>query len=67
MVDLSVPRARYGEVFWRAHHEAWKRSDFNQRQNCEADGLSPKSYTSNTARLRAFGHNDLQRFMSGGA
>ncbi len=22
-------RARYGEAFWRAHHEAWKRSDLN--------------------------------------
>jgi hypothetical protein len=30
---------RQGEAFWRAHHEAWKRSDLNQRQYCEAQGL----------------------------
>jgi len=29
---------RQGETFWRAHHEAWKRSDLNQRQYCEAQG-----------------------------
>ena len=23
---------RQGEAFWRAHHEAWKRSDLNQRR-----------------------------------
>jgi hypothetical protein len=28
---------RQGEAFWRAHHDAWKRSDLNQRQYCEAD------------------------------
>ena len=22
-----VSRERYGEAFWRAHHEGWKRSD----------------------------------------
>jgi len=27
-----------GEAFWRAHH-AWKRSDLNQRQYCEAEGI----------------------------
>jgi hypothetical protein len=27
MADDAAPRARYGEAFWRAHHEAWKRSD----------------------------------------
>lgn len=28
------PRKRYGEAFWRAHHEAWKRSGLNQREYC---------------------------------
>ena len=37
-------RARYGEAFWRAHHEAWKRSDLNQREYCEAQGLSLKAF-----------------------
>jgi hypothetical protein len=30
-------RPRHGEAFWRAHHEAGKRSDLNQRQYCEAE------------------------------
>jgi len=32
---------RQGEAS-EAHHEAWKRSDFNQRQFCEARGLPQK-------------------------
>ena len=31
---------RQGEAFWRAHHEAWKRSDLNQRQYCEAEDIA---------------------------
>lgn len=41
-VDV-VPRARYGEAFWRAHHEAWRRSDLNEREYCESQGLSLKA------------------------
>lgn len=29
----GAPRARYGEAFWRAHHEAW------QRQRPESAGI----------------------------
>ena len=39
MADHPALRARYGEAFWRAHHEAWKRSDLNQREYCELHGL----------------------------
>ncbi|MBZ0211069.1 MAG: transposase [Hyphomicrobium sp.] len=35
---------RQGETFWRAHHEAWKRSDLNQRQYCEAEGIPLKAF-----------------------
>lgn len=35
MADQHRPRQRYGETFWRAHHEAWKRGDLNQREYCE--------------------------------
>ena len=35
---------RQGEAFWRAHHEAWKRSDLNQRQYCEAHGIPLKAF-----------------------
>ena len=44
MADYSAPRARYGEVFWRTHHEAWKRSDLNQREYCESQGISLKAF-----------------------
>jgi hypothetical protein len=35
---LSV-RERYGEASWRAHHETWLQSEFNQREYCEAYGV----------------------------
>ena len=35
---------RRGERFWRAHHEAWKRSDLNQREYCEAQRLPQKGF-----------------------
>lgn len=38
------PWRRQREGFWRAHHEAWKRSDLNQRQYCEAHGLPRKTF-----------------------
>ncbi len=44
MVDYPAPRARYGEAFWRTHHEAWKRSDLNQRGYCEAQGIPLKAF-----------------------
>jgi hypothetical protein len=39
MADEHRAWARQGEAFWRAHHEAWKRSDLNQRQYCDAEGI----------------------------
>ena len=53
MVDRSAPRARYGEAFWRAHHGAWKRSDLNQREYCEAEGLSLKAFGNWRAKFKA--------------
>lgn len=44
MADHQAPRARYGETFWRAHHEAWKRSDLNQREYCAAQGIPLKAF-----------------------
>ena len=29
--EMPSGRERYGEAFWRAHHEAWGRSELNQR------------------------------------
>jgi hypothetical protein len=40
MAEENQSWTRQSEAFWRAHHEAWKRSDLNQRQYCEAQGIS---------------------------
>src|ERR1041385_2916657 len=44
---------RQGEAFWRAHHEAWKRSDLNQRQYCEAHGIPLKAFGNWRAKFKA--------------
>ncbi len=44
MADHQAPRTRHGEAFWRAHHEAWKHSDLNQRENCAAQGIPLKAF-----------------------
>ncbi len=44
MVDGNGAWMRQNEAFWRAHHEAWKRSDLNQRQYCEAEGIPLKAF-----------------------
>ena len=53
MADGHRPRQRYGEAFWRAHHEAWKRSDLNQREYCEAQGIPLKAFGNWRARFMA--------------
>jgi len=44
MSSEQRPWKRQREDFWRAHHEAWKRSDLNQRQYCEFHGLPQKAF-----------------------
>ena len=44
MADQNRARARCGEAFWRAHHEAWRRSELNQREYCEAQGIPLKAF-----------------------
>lgn len=46
-------RVRYGEAFWRAHHEAWQQSALNQRQYCEAHGSPLKAFGNWRARFKA--------------
>ena len=53
MADGHRPRQRYGEAFWRAHHEAWKRSDLNQREYCEAQGIPLKAFGNWRAKFMA--------------
>ena len=44
---------RQDESFWRAHHDAWKRSDLNQRQYCEVHGLPQKAFENWRQKFRA--------------
>lgn len=53
MADEYRPRQRYGEAFWHAHHEAWKRSELNQREYCEAQGIPLKAFGNWRARFKA--------------
>jgi len=53
MADGGCSRERYGEAFWRAHHEAWRQSDLNQREYCEAQGLSLKAFGNWRAKFKA--------------
>jgi hypothetical protein len=41
---MAAVRERYGEAFWRAHHEAWIQSELNQREYCEAYGIPLKAF-----------------------
>jgi hypothetical protein len=44
MTNAGRPWMRQGEAFWRAHHEAWKRGDLNQREYCEAQSIPLKAF-----------------------
>lgn len=44
MTDERRGWRRQCEAFWWAHHEARKRSDLNQRQYCEAEGIPLKAF-----------------------
>jgi hypothetical protein len=46
-------RVRYGEAFWRAHHEAWQQSALNQREYCETQGIPLKAFGNWRARCKA--------------
>jgi hypothetical protein len=53
MADERRSRVRYGEAFWRAHHEAWKRSELNQREYCEAQDIPLKAFGNWRAKFKA--------------
>jgi len=53
MANEIVSRMRYGEAFWRAHHEAWCRSELNQREYCEAHGIPLKAFGNWRAKFKA--------------
>ena len=51
--EMSPVRERYGEAFWRAHHEAWTESELNQREYCEAYGIPLKAFGNWRAKFKA--------------
>jgi len=53
MTTENQPQQRYGEAFWRAHHEGWKRSDLNQREYCEAQGIPLKAFGNWRTKFKA--------------
>jgi hypothetical protein len=57
------PRERYGEGFWRAHHETWRQSDLNQREYCEAHGLSLKAFGNWRAKFKAEPQPPLRKLL----
>ena len=67
MADERLSRVRYGEAFWRAHHEAWRRSDLNQREYCEAQGLPLKAFGNWRARFKACRRASCSLFFDGSA
>jgi hypothetical protein len=53
MAGEHRPWKRQGEGFWRAHHEAWKLSDLNQREYCEVHGLPQKGFENWRQKFKA--------------
>ena len=53
MREERKKRVRYGEAFWRVHHEAWKRSTLNQREYCETHDIPLKAFGNWRARFKA--------------
>lgn len=65
MADDRAPRRRHCEAFWRAHHEAWKRSDLNQREYCEAHRIPLKAFGNWRAKFKAEPEAGIVRVKSG--
>jgi hypothetical protein len=53
MSGKLLSRERYGEAFWRAHREAWRHSELNQREYCEAQGIPLKAFGNWRAKFKA--------------
>src|ERR1700722_1867517 len=53
MTNGKRSRSYFGEAFWRAHHEAWRRSDLNQREYCEVEGISLKAFGNWRAKFKS--------------
>jgi hypothetical protein len=49
MSDKLLSREPYGEAFWRAHHEAWRHSEWY----CEAQGIPLKAFGNWRTKFKA--------------
>ena len=56
-------RVRYGEAFWRKHHEAWQQSALNQREYCEAHGIPLKAFGNWRAKFKAEPQSEMPRLL----
>ncbi|MGH9807033.1 MAG: IS66 family insertion sequence element accessory protein TnpA [Terriglobia bacterium] len=63
MSDWITRRERYGEAFWRAHHEAWQQGVLNQREYCEAHGLPLKAFGNWRAKFKAEPQPPLRKLL----
>jgi transposase-like protein len=63
MPGKPVSRVRYGEAFWRAHHEAWRRSELNQREYCESQGIPLKAFGNWRAKFKAEPQSPARRLL----
>jgi hypothetical protein len=53
MSDKLLSRERYGEAFWRTHHEAWRHSELNQREIARLRGFPLKAFGNWRAKFKA--------------
>jgi hypothetical protein len=53
MAEKHRAWTRQSSAFWRGHHEAWKRSDLNQRQYCAAERIPLKAFGNWRAQFKA--------------
>ena len=63
MADEPARRMRYGEAFWRKHHEAWKRSELNQREYCAAQGIPLKAFGNWRTKFKAEPEAPLRKLL----
>ena len=63
MPDQHRRWRRQDEAFWRAHHQAWKRSDLNQRQYCEAEQIPLKAFGNWRAQFKAEPQAPLRKLL----
>jgi len=63
MAAHDQSRVRYGEAFWRAHHEAWCRSELNQREYCEAEGIPLKAFGNWRAKFKSEPQPPLRKLL----